>query len=387
MSDAGQYVRLVTTGRKTGKPHPVLVRYVMYGGRMVVFPQVGTGQDWVANLERNSSLTVTGGNSRWKGQARFVRVNSLKDPVLGAFTRKYGEVEVRKRYWGQSTYVEIELLDQEPEAYDELVYSDLEAAFDGVAETYDSHIFGNPMNLWLRNRSVSLLRSLFGGGDQVVEVGCGTGTETLSLARRGVKVLACDISSRMLDVMMKKARREGLEDSVVPLHCRPYEIRSVVKGLGIEKVDGAYSTYGAVNTEPRLGAMVDGLHRLIKNDGELVLGVWNRYCMYEILGYSLRLRPSMAFARFRNPVPVGKSRFCVASNAYSVADVSAALSGYFRLKSVYGVGILLPPSNLTRYLPPQGALRFVERADVAIQGHLPWNRLGDHFLGVYSRNA
>lgn len=354
---------------------------------MVVFPQAGGRQDWVANLERNPSLTIAGGNSQWKGRARFVRAESLRDPVLGAFARKYGEAEIRKRYWGQTRYVELELLDQKPEAYDELVYSDLEAAFDGVAETYDGHILGNPMNLWLRNRSVSLLTRLFGDGDVVVEIGCGTGTETLSLVKRGIKVLACDISSKMLEVMMRKARRAGLENRVIPLHCRPYEIERAVEDAGYHDVDGAYSTYGAVNTEPRLGAMMEGLHRIIKEDGKLILGVWNKYCLFEVVGYSIKMKPSLVTARFRNPVPVGRSRFCVATNAYSVKSLDESVKDWFRLEQVLGVEIFLPASNLVAYLPPGRFLGIVQKVDVALERMYPWNRLGDHFLAVYSNRS
>ena len=56
-----------------------------------------------------------------------------------------------------------------------------------------------------------------------------------------------------------------------------------------------------------------------------------------------------------------------------------------KLKKVFGVEILLPPSNLTRYLPPEPILSLVKRVDVAIEAHFPWNRLGDHFLAVYTR--
>jgi SAM-dependent methyltransferase len=359
----------------------------MYQGAMVIFPQVGGSQDWLANVRANPSVSVYSGETRWGGRARLVEISDLKDPVLGAFSRKYGEVEIRKRYWGQRRYVQIELLSESEEDYDELVYADLETAFDGVAESYDQHIMGNPMNLWLRNRSVSLMSGLFRPGEVVIEVGCGTGTETLSLAKRGIKVIASDISSRMLKVLQRKASEQGVGDLVVPVHCRPYEVLRSVRDLGYRSVDGAYSTYGAVNTEPRLGAMLGALHGAIKREGLLVLGVWNRFCLYELAGYSLRLRPSMAMARLKNPVPVGKSRFCVTTNAFSVGSLDAIVRRWFRRERVLGVEILLPSSNLVRYLAPDPLLGLVQKMELAIEPKFPWNRLGDHFLGVYRRNG
>ena len=149
--------------------------------------------------------------------------------------------------------------------YLDLLYADLEAAFDGVASDYDRHIFGNEMNLWLRNRSVDHLSRLFRPGDLVLpEFGCGTGTETLSLAKRGVKVIASDLSSTMLGVLQRKTREAGLTDMVIPVHSRPYQLKEKLEQLGFDQLDGAYSTYGAINTEPRLDQLFGDLHDLIR---------------------------------------------------------------------------------------------------------------------------
>ncbi|QQG48510.1 MAG: nitroreductase family deazaflavin-dependent oxidoreductase [archaeon] len=386
MSDPGSLLRLQTVGRKSGRPHSVLLRYVTYDGRIVVFPQKGSSQDWVKNLSEGPAVVVHANGKAIEGVASVKESRGLDDPRYSVFTRKYGTKVVRDRYWGQTTYIEIEPRSESPVDLDELVYGDLEAAFDGVAENYDHHILDNPMNLWLRNRSVDVMTRVFRPGETILEIGCGTGTETLVLARKGIKVIASDISSKMLEVLARKASAAGLGGSIVPVHSRPYELNEKLALLGYHQVDGVYSTYGAVNTEPRLAEMFSTVQKLLRPGGKLVLGVWNRYCLYEILGYSLKLRPSMAIARFRNPVPVGKSRFCIASNAYSVSGVSDVLGAY-ELEEVIGVGILLPPSNLLRYLPPGRLLGLFKRADAALQAYFPWNRLGDHFIGVYSLRA
>ena len=265
-------------------------------------------------------------------------------------------------YWGQHSYVQISLsrslgtLD-----YSEIIYGDLEAAFDSVAENYDHHIFDNAINTWLRNISIGRMAALFKPGQTILEVGCGTGTETLSLARRGIKIIAADISGKMLSVLSRKARASGLSDMIVPLHCRPIELKEKMKLLGLGEVDGAYSTYGAVNTEPNLHRMMENFHSVLKPNAPLLLGVWNRFCAYEVVGYLMKANPSLSFARLRNPVPIGKSRFCVASNAFSVGALDEHMKPYFKLEDVYGVVILLPPSNLTRYLPEGRILSFLKK--------------------------
>ncbi|HUI01830.1 MAG TPA: nitroreductase/quinone reductase family protein [Nitrososphaerales archaeon] len=383
---SGEYLRLRTIGRKTGKPHDVIVRFLTVGGKIVVFPQSAGRQDWVANLEANPKAEAFSTDFSVEGTAKVKEVSGLKDPLLSAFTRKYGERDVRKRYWGQRRYVEIEITSKSASLnYAQLVYAELEAAFDGVAENYDHHIMDNEMNLWLRNRSVALLKRLFGPGDTVLEIGCGTGTETLALAEHGTSMIATDISSKMLDVLWRKAGDANLRGRVRTVQARPYELRQKLAEAGIARIDGAYSTYGAINTDPFLPQLFKDLAAMIRPGGHLVLGVWNRYCLYEILGYSIRAKPSLAFARFRNPVPVGKSRFCVASNAYDVRSITSLMDGDLVLREVHGVEIFLPPSNLVHYLPPRPLVSALKRLDVALETLYPWNRLGDHFLAVFQR--
>lgn len=385
MYSGGQYLRLETRGRKTGRTHSVIVRYVTMGGQVAVFPQADGAQDWVANILAEPRVRIYTDGRVLEGVASLTKMRNLMDQTLSAFTRKYGGSEVRKKYWGASRYFEIRPISESHEDYAEFVYGDLEAAFDGVAEDYDEHIMGNPINLWLRNRSVELLSSLFRPGDTVVEVGCGTGTETLALARRGITVVATDISSRMLAVLERKAVAEGLGGRVLPIQSRPYQLRETLDRAGLTKVDGAYSTYGAINTDPRLPDLAEALHGVIREDGRLVLGVWNRYSLYETAGYWLRMKPSMSVARLSNPVPIAKSRFCISTNSFTVSSIGRILSRFFMLERVRGVGILLPPSNLTQYLPPPLIEKILESVEIRLEDLYPFNRLGDHFLGVYRR--
>jgi SAM-dependent methyltransferase len=231
------------------------------------------------------------------------------------------------------------------------------------------------------------MRETFKKGDVVLEVGCGSGTETLSLARAGLTVIATDLSSRMLDIVRAKASRQGLSNQVITIHVRAPDLVKKVRDLGYLKLDGGYSTYGAVNTEPNLPLLFESFHNLLKPTAPLVLGVWNRYCAYEILGYSLRGKPSLAFARFKNPVPVGKSRFCVASNSFSASSLDRLLVPNFRRTRLLGVVIAIAPSNLTKYLPgSKNSVSFLKKVDSNLGKIFPTNRLGDHFLAVYKNS-
>jgi SAM-dependent methyltransferase len=374
-------------GRNTGKPHQVILRYITSGdNRIIMFPQNTDRQDWIKNLVKNPTTKIFYDEKSLLGRSKVKQISGLQDPLLSAFTRKYGESTARRWYWGQRTYVEfLAARSLGSLNYAEMVYGDLEAAFDSVAQDYDHHIFDNPINSWLRNVSLREMTRIFKRGDTVLEMGCGTGTETLGLARSGVNVVAVDISGKMLSVLSRKAKALGLSDKITTIHCRPSQLNEKTADLGIKKLDGAYSTYGAINTEPNLGSMIRMIHSLLKPNSTLLLGVWNKFCAYEIIGYLLKANPTLAFSRLRNPVPIGKSRFCISSNAFSVEALSEYMDQYFELRRVTGVVILLPPSNLTNYLPKGILQSALKKLDSNLGKTFPANRLGDHFLAEYRK--
>ena len=63
-------------------------------------------------------------------------------------------------------------------------------------------------------RAYDRLASHVEGGDEVLDVGCGTGALALRAARRGAWVKAIDVDPRMLEAARDRARAAGLEDSV-----------------------------------------------------------------------------------------------------------------------------------------------------------------------------
>ncbi len=56
------------------------------------------------------------------------------------------------------------------------------------------------------------------GNPEIMDMGCGTGAQTLVLAERGI-VTAVDFHQPFLDILMKKAAERGLDDRIAPLAC------------------------------------------------------------------------------------------------------------------------------------------------------------------------
>jgi hypothetical protein len=118
----------------------------------------------------------------------------------------------------------------------------------------------------------------------------------------------------------------------------------------------------------------------------LVTGVYNRWCLFEVLGYGVTGQWARATGRARSPIPVGRSRFCVDVFAYSAPEFEALFRPWFAAERLQGVPVLLPPSDLVAY-----AERFdrhwdiLARLDRAVGRRWPFGALGDHFLLTFRR--
>ncbi len=343
---------------------------------------------WPVDALRAGQAELTVAGQRVVGALTLVTARSEQERILRLFRAKYGpELFVRwYEHPARVLSVRLDAIPPPPGNGAASYYAWLGAEFDNVAEDYDRHITGNRMNLLLRNRSLAVLTRRFSGSHRILEIGCGSGMETLPLLREGHKVLAVDISERMLATVQKKAEQAGVADR---LETRGFPARELERLLdeGREGTfDGAFSTYGALNCEPDLTPIPGTLHRLLRAGAPFVTAVYNRWCLFELVGYSLTLQMRRALGRRKNPVPVGASRFCVDVFAHAVPDFERLFRPEFVLEEVEGVPVFLPPSDLVSYA--ERFERHFDRLsawDASIGRWWPFNRLGDHFLMTFSR--
>jgi len=89
--------------------------------------------------------------------------------------------------------------------------------FDNIAPTYDklNHIMSlNVDKLWRRH---ALKEIVDGTPQRILDVACGTGDSTISIARaaaEGTKVTGADISEGMMALVMEKAGKAGVKDRI-----------------------------------------------------------------------------------------------------------------------------------------------------------------------------
>ena len=149
-------------------------------------------------------------------------------------------------------------------------------AWDGIAAGYDE--FVTPTEVSLANEALGLagLRS----GARFLDVAAGTGGLSLPAARLGARVLATDISPKMVERLLARAGAEGL-DGVEAL---------VMDGHDLELEDETFDVSGSqfgVMLFPELPRAVKEMARVTKPGGRVLLTVYGSPTQVEFLGFFL----------------------------------------------------------------------------------------------------
>lgn len=339
---------------------------------------------WPSTLMRKKWAEVGVSEYKLSGVPHVVGKEEDKKFILGIFKEKYGTNYFEKYFLNPGKIITINLGENRP--VNDNYYSWLEEEFDSVAYNYDKHIFGNRINTLLRDRSVEFLTKYLPKKSRILEIGCGTGAETMKLIRDGHEVVAVDISSNMLNILYEKARKEKLSDNLITLKLRASMIDQLIKRFDDGYFDLTYSTFGALNCEPSIEVIPEYLFRLLKKDGYFIAGVYNKFCLSETVIDLVTLRFNRLLWRIKNPIKEGRSRFCLDIYSFSYPEFISLFSPFFTPESTIGVPVLLPPSNFHRLIDGFGSrYEILKSIDKSLSRLWPFKFLGDHFLVALKR--
>lgn len=271
-------------------------------------------------------------------------------------------------------------------------YTRVAQAFDQASLNYDALYQENPVMAWMRQESLAALRASFPPGSRLLEIGCGTGDEALSLSRAGYRIVATDLSPGMIEAARAKAG--AMSASGVTWHVLGTgQLGWLLSEYGPAAFDGAYASFGALNCEPKLAQVAETLFHLLRPGSKLVCSVMNRWCAWEIGWELLHLRLRHAFRRMnRGWLDAGLASpggvLQVPVRYYTPSDLGQLLVPFFRVDCVASLPVFLPPPYLAHLVERHQVLfRRFEALEQRLRGRFPLNRLGDHFLMVATRTG
>lgn len=259
-------------------------------------------------------------------------------------------------------------------------------AFDSVAESYDRSFTETFLGRELRQIVWRKMAYAFRPGTRVWELNCGTGEDAVWLAGRGIRVLATDGSPAMLACAARKAASNRLSDMIEFLEFNFSAHASGPPGL---EFDGALSNFGGLNCIRDLRPLARILGRSIKPGGRLIIVVMGRWCAWEVLWHMLRFEPRRAFRRFARDGAESRVGSRKVQVWYpSPRTVQSAFAPEFKLKSLTGLGVFLPPSYLQDVVArSNGLFRLLCRLEESLASTALLHRFGDHILFDFERTT
>jgi len=212
-----------------------------------------------------------------------------------------------------------------------------------------------------------LLESLKPG--LILDIGCGTGEQSLFLAKRGYKVVGVDISCEMLAKANENAREGMLKDRlslvIASAEALPFRDKSF---------DSLISIFGVFNHIPKADHAFQETHRVLKSGGRAVFTVVNRWNLTWWINALLKCKISWLISSMR-------------SKEYTVNGLWTYYFSRNDLKNILKrIGYRVKIGSMLLFIYPftAGNLIFYERLFIVFEDTVRWkspfNGLGYYLL-------
>ena len=216
-----------------------------------------------------------------------------------------------------------------------------DVAADGYARDFTTTLIGQK----LRAAVWRDLDRAFSPGQRVLELNCGTGLDAVHLAQRGISILACDISGRMVEKARQHANDAKLGDSIDFRVLATEEIDMLDEG----PFDGVFSNFSGLNCLEDLVEVRKNLARLVKPGAPVVLCMLGQFVLWEILWFLMHGDTAKAMRRLRVNGGCNTEPGALKVHYYSRRGIVRSFAPEFRLRMWKGLGIALPPSYMENW--------------------------------------
>jgi SAM-dependent methyltransferase len=257
--------------------------------------------------------------------------------------------------------------------------------WNSAAETYAQAFTDTSVGKMWREAVWRELDAGFRPGERVLELNCGTGIDAVHLAHKGVAVLGCDISSRMVQLARQRAAAEAPESNLPDFRVVATEQLAMLQSEA--KFDGAFSNFSGLNCVQDLTAVRRDLASLLKPGARVFLCMLGRFAPWEKLWYLAHADWKNAFRTFQSSDNVSVQDG-VRVQYPSRKKIVELFTPEFTLRKWKGIGIAVPPSYMERWaLRFSGITRGLNRVDRVI-GDMPILRsFGGCLLFEFERTA
>ena len=345
---------------QVGRNAPIPLQFIELSGEYFALPSQ-PGSHWMSQALRAGSVQVTLPDGRVRtciprGVTDPVEKNAVRD----AMRRKVGTAAWARYYGPGGTAGEIPppLGLRPSSSKGDLSRVDrVRGEFDTVSSSYTSINSNDPLARYLKGRSAERLARCFHLKDPLLELGPGTGLETLPLLQEGHTISAVDISPRMLSELQERVARVRAPGKLTTIEGDIVRLEEVLRDVPTGAFRGAYSTFGALNLIPDLTPVAKALERVLSPGSSLYLALLNRWAIPPLLYQVMEGHWREARWSLRTPIPAEGSYFPLDLYPWSPTQVERAFSPEFTLREREAASAIMPPRHAPRlysWFRPEG---------------------------------
>jgi SAM-dependent methyltransferase len=251
-------------------------------------------------------------------------------------------------------------------------------AFDRLAADYDSIFTFTAIGKSQRDVVWREALAAFAPGSHILELNCGTGEDALFLARAGMRVTACDASKAMVAQARNRMAAERPQAPIEFFELATENLSALPQDL---RFQGVFSNFSGLNCVSDLWPVAQQLAQRLEPGAALLLCLSTRYCLWEIAYYALRGDWRKGARRWRGSTQARVRDVELLVYYPTVGELRKVFAPYFRLRSVTGIGIAVPPSYLESWMASHPRLfRILEGIDSVVRTWPGVRILGDHML-------
>lgn len=141
-------------------------------------------------------------------------------------------------------------------------------SLESKAEKYDKGIKSLTLGR-LPKIKQEIVENYLNEGENLLDIGMGTGTLAIIAAKKGVKVTGIDYSEKMLDVARKNLKNENLSESVKIIKMPVIDLDEAFPNNSFDKVTATLSFSELYQKEQEF--CLNQIYRILKENGEFII--------------------------------------------------------------------------------------------------------------------
>ncbi len=250
--------------------------------------------------------------------------------------------------------------------------------FDTAATHYDDVFTNSRIGKAQRELVYSYLHSIFTPSQQfsILELNCGTGEDAIKFAQKGHKIIATDISEKMIAIANTKKHPKELLFKTLDINQLSIHSFST-------KFDLIFSNFGGLNclNSSQFKAFIDTTTELLTPNGKLIFIIMPKYCLWERFYFSIKRDFQKATRRnTTQAVLANVDGIQVPTWYYNPVDICSFAKKYYVVNQIRPIGLFIPPSYLeSSFIASKPLLTIFKNLDQYLKNP-SLAKYADHFL-------